>query len=128
MLGDFVDLKHNPNLRSLHMRVLDLQDAQMSWVPLLLAQAAGPAGMGQAGRSPLERVTFDVWLYDHHQLNVETWGEIAWMLGHPNFAGLHKVRFVHRGAMDAFAAARAITARFEGLARRGILRISDGRE
>lgn len=118
MIGDFIDLSHNTELRSLHLLILDLRDDMMPWVPRVLSQIAAPH---------LEKLQFDLWLYSPSQLLTAHWDEISWMLAHPRYLSVREITFVHRGYMNIDQASVVLRRRFEALDRRQVLSIEDGR-
>lgn len=117
-LNQYIDLSSNTELRTLHLLILDLRDELMPWVTRVLAEIGAPH---------LERLKFDVWLYDARQLASQHWNEISWMLSHPRYLSIQEVRFVHRGVMEMPAAAKALRRRMDALDRRNVLAIEDGR-
>ncbi|KAI0930653.1 hypothetical protein AcV5_007312 [Taiwanofungus camphoratus] len=105
-LSDYIDISHNTGLRSLHIRLLDLQDHMMSWVPTLLSQISS---------THLSQIVFDIWLWHGRQLRNHMWDRIEWILSHPRYACVKEVVFVHRGELDLASARNAIEARLSSV-------------
>ncbi|KAI0958360.1 hypothetical protein AcV7_004197 [Taiwanofungus camphoratus] len=101
-LGNYINISHNTGLRSLHIRILDLQDYAMLWIPAFLCQVAS---------TRLTQLVFDIWLYHSNQLQLPVWDIIAWILSHQKYRCLEAVTFVHRGELDLGEARTIIQAR-----------------
>ncbi|KZT67275.1 hypothetical protein DAEQUDRAFT_812978 [Daedalea quercina L-15889] len=113
---DMFDLSRNTNLRSLHLRILDLDYQRMRWVPALLQQVA---------HVPLQYLAFDIWLYSPAQLISPSWDDIAATLSSNPFKTVQDVLFIHYGALQFTMARTALGYRLPALAERRVLRVRD---
>lgn len=127
-LGDYLRLSASTGLRSLQIRLLDLTEEFMFWVPWVLMDLAQPGG------PHLKCITFDIWFWNARQLQSRNWNEIERILHTPCYAALEDVTFIQRGHLDMaglldFEAAKSILSRrFSSLEQRGILHVLDGME
>jgi len=115
-LNEYIDLAHNPELRSLHLTVYDLQDHLTPWIPAILFQAS---------RAPLTKITIELWLHSPHQLTGPAWDNIAETLSNRAFAKVQEVAFMHRGDLSMKATTKALKERFHALEKRHVLAIQN---
>ena len=113
----WIPLEYNTGLRTLRIRIYDLIQDYMHWIPNLLRLVEGQG---------LTTLIFDLCLYMPSQVFGELWDDIAWLISEtPRYASLQHVRFVHRGPLVMDAVNAALSHQFPLLRSRGILEVED---
>lgn len=108
-------IERNTALRTLQIRIHDLIPEYMHWVTNLLRAVEAPS---------LTTLIFNVCLFMPNQMFGEVWDDVAWLLSEtPRYAGLQRVRFVHRGPLSMDLASAALCQQFPLLRSRGVLEV-----
>ncbi|KAI0655904.1 hypothetical protein C8Q70DRAFT_1057106 [Cubamyces menziesii] len=113
--GDWLHLHYNPNLRALSIAIYDALPHYSNWIHKALASAT---------RCPLASVSFSLSLGHHETLWSKPWEAVHNLLTTNWTSTLREVAVTHHAHWQFVADATPLfTARFPGLAARGILSV-----